>query len=121
MNLRQCGIARCGTLDCRAHCLIACWLRQVIETYQLVEFEHDTRLWIPLAARFGGQHHGYLLASEGANNIALAMFSFPSLAQYDRYRVASREIAACLLAFADAERTRCVVNDERSCFGPVLA
>jgi hypothetical protein len=30
----------------------------------------------------GGTHHGYFLPDEGANNIAYALFSFPSLADY---------------------------------------
>ncbi|MEA9558285.1 NIPSNAP family protein [Xanthomonas nasturtii] len=91
------------------------------DRYQLAEFEHDARLWIPLVARFGGQHHGYFLPSERANNIALALFSFPSRAEYGSYRVASLQDAGCLSAFAYAERTRCIVNDERSFFDPVLA
>ncbi|MCC4619327.1 NIPSNAP family protein [Xanthomonas cassavae CFBP 4642] len=69
--------------------MITCSLRHVIDPYQLAEFEYDARLWIPLVARFGGRHHGYFLPSEGANNIALALFSFPSLAEYARYRDAS--------------------------------
>ncbi|WP_228998761.1 NIPSNAP family protein [Xanthomonas vesicatoria] len=71
--------------------------------------------------RFGGQHHGYFLPSEGANNIALALFSFPSLAEYERYRAASLQDAECLSAFAYAERTRCIVSYERSFLRPVLA
>jgi len=39
--------------------------------------------------KFGGKHHGYFLPSEGANNLALAMFSFPSLALYEEYRAKS--------------------------------
>ncbi|MCC4603419.1 NIPSNAP family protein [Xanthomonas campestris] len=48
----------------------------------------------------GGQHHGCFLPSEGANTIALALFSFPSLAEYARYREASLQDAQCLAAFA---------------------
>ncbi|MEA9565408.1 NIPSNAP family protein [Xanthomonas sp. WHRI 8932A] len=91
------------------------------DRYQLAEFEHDVRLWIPLVARFGGQHHGYFLPSERANNIALALFSCPSHAEYERYRVASLQDAGCLSAFAYVERTRCIVSDERNFLGPVLA
>ncbi|MDJ0948142.1 MAG: NIPSNAP family protein, partial [Alphaproteobacteria bacterium] len=75
----------------------------------------------PLVNRFGGTHHGYFLPSEGANNIALALFSFPSLAAYETYREQSFEDPACQDAFAFAERTRCIVSYERSFLRPVFA
>ncbi|MCL1529774.1 NIPSNAP family protein [Xanthomonas nasturtii] len=109
-----------GPLPFGPGCMITCSLRYVIDPYQLAEFEHYARLWIPLVARFGGRHHGYFLPSEGANNIALALFSFPSLAEYERYREASLQDAQCLAAFAYAEQTRCIVSYERSFLRPVL-
>ncbi|MEA9787353.1 NIPSNAP family protein [Xanthomonas campestris pv. raphani] len=60
-----------------------------------------------------------LAAVRGANNSALALFSFPSLAAYERYRSASLEDAECLAAFAYAEHTRCIIRDERSFFRPL--
>ncbi|CAM2182642.1 hypothetical protein BC2230_40091 [Burkholderia cepacia] len=66
--------------------MITCFLRYVIDPYKLDQFETYGKMWIPLVEQFGGTHHGYFLPSEGANNIALAMFSFPSLAEYERSR-----------------------------------
>jgi hypothetical protein len=63
--------------------MIACYLRYVIDLYKLEAFEEYARLWIPIVNRMGGTHHGYFLPSEGANNIAVALFSFPSLAAYE--------------------------------------
>ncbi len=100
--------------------MITCCLRYVIDPYQLAAFEHYGRLWIPLVEKFGGTHHGYFLPSEGANNIALAMFSFPSLAAYEEYRALSATDADCQAAFKYAEETRCIVSYERSFFRPVL-
>lgn len=37
--------------------------------------------------KFGGKHHGYFMPHEGANNIAHTLFSFPSLAAYENYRI----------------------------------
>ncbi|MGO1269728.1 MAG: NIPSNAP family protein, partial [Pseudomonas bubulae] len=76
--------------------MITCYLRYVIDPYQLAEFEAYAKVWIPLVAKFGGQHHGYFLPSEGANNIALAMFTFPSLAAYEDYRERSKTDAECI-------------------------
>ena len=100
--------------------MITCYLRYVIDPYKLAEFEAYGRIWIPLVEKFGGQHHGYFLPSEGANNIALAMFSFPSLATYEHYREQSRADAECVAAFQYAEDTRCILSYERTFFRPVF-
>ena len=36
--------------------------------------------------RSGGIHHGYFLPVERGSDVAVALFSFPSLAEYERYR-----------------------------------
>ena len=100
--------------------MITCYLRYVIDPYQLKEFEYYGKTWIALVNKFGGVHHGYFLPSEGANNIALAMFTFPSLAEYESYRLKSLQDPDCLAAFNYAEQTRCIVSYERSFFRPVF-
>jgi hypothetical protein len=100
--------------------MITCYLRYVIDPDKSKEFEHYGKLWLPLVAKFGGTHHGYFLPSEGANNIALALFSFPSLAAYEDYRTRSFQDAECQAAFAYAKETRCIVSYERSFFRPVF-
>ncbi|MBA1274512.1 NIPSNAP family protein [Stutzerimonas azotifigens] len=100
--------------------MVTCHLRYVIDPYKLEEFEHYAKLWIPLVEKFGGQHHGYFLPSEGANNIALALFTFPSLTLYEQYREASMEDADCLAAFDYARQTRCILSYERSFMRPVF-
>lgn len=100
--------------------MITCYLRYIVDPYKLEEFERYAKLWIPLVDKFGGTHHGYFLPSEGANNVALALFSFPSLTDYERYRQDSFVDAECQAAFKYAEETRCVLSYERSFFRPVL-
>ncbi len=100
--------------------MVTVFLRYVLDPHKLAEFEHYGRLWIPLVERFGGRHHGYFMPSEGANNIALALFTFPSLASYEQYRTDSMKDADCLAAFAYAEKTRCILSYERSFFRPVF-
>ncbi|ARU90488.1 NIPSNAP family protein [Pseudomonas sp. M30-35] len=100
--------------------MVTCYLRYIIDAYKQAEFEHYAQLWIPLVEKFGGQHHGYFLPSEGANNVALALFSFPSLAAYEQYRIDSMADADCQAAFRYAEETKCIVSYERSFFRPVL-
>jgi len=43
-------------------------------------------MWLELIPRFGGKHHGYFLPHESAHDLAIALFSFPSLADYEVYR-----------------------------------
>ena len=81
--------------------MITCHLRYVIDPYKLKEFERYSRMWIPLIQKFGGTCHGCFLPSEGANNIAVTLFSFPSLADYEQQL--EEEMAAAQPVAADAE------------------
>ena len=100
--------------------MVTCFLKYVIDPRKLAEFETYGRRWITLVGKFGGQHHGYLLPSEGANNIAYASFTFPSLAAYEEYREKSLGDAECQAAFAHARDTQCIVSFERSFLRPVF-
>jgi len=100
--------------------MITCYLRYVIDPYKVKEFEHYAKLWLPLIERFGGTPHGYFLPSEGANNIALALFSFPSLAAYEEYRKLSFKDLECQAPFKYAKETQCFLSFERSFFRPVF-
>jgi hypothetical protein len=48
------------------------------------------------------------------------LFSFPSLADYERYRATVREDEIALAAWRFADETRCVVSFERSFMRPVF-
>jgi hypothetical protein len=99
--------------------MVTCFLRYVIDPQKLPEFEAYSRVWITLVNRMGGRHHGYLMPGEGANNIAMASFSFPSLAAYEAYRQRSFADPDCKAAFKFATRTNCILNYERSFLRPV--
>ena len=38
--------------------MITCYLRYVVDPYQLAAFEAYGKLWIRLVEEFGGKHHG---------------------------------------------------------------
>jgi uncharacterized protein (DUF1330 family) len=101
--------------------MVTIYLRYVLNISKLKEFEHYGKLWIPLVEKFGGKHHGYFMPSEGANNIALALFTFDSLAAYEMYRNDSFKDPACQAVFRYAQETQCIVSYERSFFRPVFA
>jgi hypothetical protein len=58
----------------------------VIDPAKIDDFERFAARWIDLVQRHGGLHHGYFLPAEGASDGALALFSLPSLADYETYR-----------------------------------
>ncbi|WP_447556044.1 NIPSNAP family protein [Vreelandella sp. EE22] len=100
--------------------MITCHVKYVIDPKKVDEFEKYARMWIPLVEKFGGQHNGYYLPAEGANNIALALFTFESLAAYEQYRIDSLNDPECIKAFEFAAQVDCIVSYERSFFRPVL-
>ena len=102
--------------------MITCYLKYVIDPYQLDVFEDYGKRWIKIVNRFGGQHHGYFMPSEGANNIAYAMFSFISFAEYEKYRklILKKDDLECRGAFKIAEDSRCILSYERSFLRPVF-
>jgi hypothetical protein len=100
--------------------MVTCYLRYVIDPFKLKEFEHYAKLWIPLVEKFGGNHHGYFMPHEGANDIALALFSFPSLADYERYRAQAAEDQECQAAMKYYVETQCFLSFERTFMRPVF-
>ena len=101
--------------------MITCYLKYVIDPAKIKEFEHYGKLWIPLVEKFGGKHHGYFLPHEGTNNIAYALFSFESLAEYEVYRAKAAKDPECQAAMDHHKKTQCYISYERSfvkpCFG----
>lgn len=100
--------------------MITCHLRYVIDPEKILEFEEYGRMWLNLIPKFGGVHHGYLLPSEGASDIALGTFSFPSLAEYEQYRIKSLQDPECQVAFKYGKDTKCFLSYERTFFRPLF-
>lgn len=100
--------------------MVTCWVRYVIDPRKLAEFERYAKMWIPIVQRLGGVHHGYFLPSEGANNIALCLFSFASLATYEQYRSKLPSDAEAQAAFELANETQCILSYDRTFMRPIL-
>ena len=109
--------------------MITCYVTYVINPDKLAEFEHYARLWISLVEKFGGTHHGYFVPTEGPasaefsfpsigapgpGNIAVALFSFPSVAEYEQYRQRAATDAECQEASDYQKKTNCFLKYERS-------
>ena len=101
--------------------MITCHIRYEIDPDQVEAFERFGRRWIELVNRAGGTHHGYFLPAEGASDIAYALFSFESLAAYERYREGFGKDPDFIAADRIREESGCVRRYERSFLRPVLA
>ena len=99
--------------------MVTCYLRYELDPERVADFEAYALMWVPLVERFGGTHHGYFLPHESANDLAVALFSFPSLAAYETYRQESAADPECQKAYAFAQETRCIRRYERTFLRPV--
>ena len=100
--------------------MVTCYLTYVIDPYKLKDFEFYAYSWIPLVKKFGGQHHGYFLPHEGANNIAVALFSFETLAAYEKYRMDSFKDEQCQKLYQFATESKCIISFNRSFMNPIF-
>ena len=100
--------------------MITCVVDYVISPAKLDAFEAFARAWMTLVAEHGGVHHGYFLPSEGASDRALALFSFESLAAYERYRKGFGVDPAFIAADRLRDESGCVLRYDRSFMRPLL-
>ena len=38
--------------------MVTCYIKYIIDPNKVEQFEQYAKMWIPLVAKFGGQHHG---------------------------------------------------------------
>jgi hypothetical protein len=99
--------------------MITCVVEYTIDAAKTEAFERFARAWIGLVDRHGGTHHGYFLPSEGASDRALALFSFPSFADYEAYRARFGVDPDFVAADHIREASGCVLRYERSFMRPM--
>jgi hypothetical protein len=100
--------------------MITCVLEYRIDRARESEFEQWCRMWLRLIPKFGGVHHGYFLPDEGRSDRALGLFSFDSLADYERHRSAAVEDEEALAATRFRDERAGVIGWSRSFYRPIL-
>jgi hypothetical protein len=118
--------------------VFTCVIRYRVEPGKLAEFREYAQAWIGLIRKYGGAHHGYFvpagdddhlpdptfsfpgLGVAAPTDVAFAVFSFPDVAAYDRYRAAVAEDEGCKAATARFNETRCFSGYERSFLAPMF-
>lgn len=93
--------------------MITCSIKYTLDPHRIEDFARYARRWPLIIERCGGTLIGYFLPKEGANNIAYALIEFESLAHYERYREALFGDAEARENFADAQKTQCILAEER--------
>jgi hypothetical protein len=98
---------------------VTCCIRYVIDPFQRDAFEVYARNWGTIIPANGGDLIGYFLPHEGTNNVALALISFASLADYEAYRARIKADPAGRANFAMAQEMRFILSEERTWLSPV--
>jgi NIPSNAP len=94
--------------------MITCCIRYTLDPHRVSDFEEYARRWPPIIARCGGELNGYFLPKEGANNFAIALIDFESLAAYEIYRAKLAADPDARANVAHAMQSRCILVEERS-------
>lgn len=100
---------------------VTCCIRYVIDPFARDAFEAYAREWLGIIPACGGDLIGYFMPHEGTNNVALALISFASLADYEAYRARLKADARGAANFCAAEAGRFILSEERTFLRPVEA
>jgi hypothetical protein len=100
-----------------------------IDPEKLGDFELYGRAWMQLIEKYGGTHHGYFvpgdappsapfsfpgLGEDGPDNVAIALFSFPSVDASEKYRAEVSSDPECIAITKQREETNCFTRYERT-------
>ena len=117
--------------------MFTCFIRYIVRPDMRDEFAAYARTWMPLIEAYGGTHHGYFmppgtgdavpdptfsfpgLGTRGPDDIAVALFSFPTIEAYDAYRRDVSADPACVAARARFDAQPCFGSYERTFLVPV--
>jgi uncharacterized protein (DUF1330 family) len=94
--------------------VITCVIQYTLDPHGIEDFEKYATTWPPIIERCGGRLTGYYLPKEGANDFAIALIDFDSLAAYEKYReqLAADPDAQANVAFV--RQSRCILAERRS-------
>ncbi|HEX4722168.1 MAG TPA: NIPSNAP family protein [Pseudonocardiaceae bacterium] len=99
--------------------MITCCIQYTLDPFRVDDFEKYATTWPPIIERCGGELIGYFLPKEGANDFAVAMINFESLAAYEKYRAELAGDPDAKANLAHARETRCILAERRSFLRPV--
>lgn len=119
--------------------MFTCIIRYEVNLDQLDGFRAYARSWIALIEKYGGTHHGYFVPEPAADdmpephfsfpglgrtapaNIGYALFSFPDVESYDRYRADVSADPECIAATKRFNAAPAFSGYERTFLRPIFA
>jgi NIPSNAP len=102
------------TFACHRARVLTCCIQYTLDPRKIDAFEEYASRWPPIIDRCGGDLIGYYLPKEGANNFALALIDFGSLAEYEIYRARLAGDPEAKENFAAAMESGCILAETRS-------
>lgn len=94
--------------------MITCCIQYTLDPHRLAAFEEYATRWPPIIEECGGKLIGYFLPKEGANNFALALIDFGSLADYEVYRQRLATDPAARENVSDVSASRAILVEART-------
>jgi hypothetical protein len=99
--------------------VITCCIRYTLDPHKLADFEDYANRWPTIVQRCGGNLLGYFLPKEGANNWAIALIGFDSLAAYEAYREKLGQDEDAQANVARAAQSKCILVEDRTFLRPL--
>ena len=93
---------------------VTVFIRCQLDPFRRAAFEAYAKRWLEIIPRCGGDLVGYWMPHEGTNNIAFALISFESLADYEAYRARLRADKDGVENFQFAEQEKFILAEERT-------
>lgn len=118
--------------------MFTCCIRYTLDPTKISEFKEYAHAWIALIEKYGGTHHGYFIPGdasddfpeatfsfpgigrEGPPNTAMALFSFPNVDAYEKYRRDVALDADCIAATERFNNSNCFLSYERYFLKPIF-
>lgn len=94
--------------------MVTCCIQYTLDPHRLDAFEDYATRWPPIIEDCGGALIGYFLPKEGANNFALALIDFDSLADYEIYRQRLAADSAARANVADVAGSGAILVEART-------
>ena len=93
---------------------VTVFIRYRLDPFKLADFEDYARRWLSIIPRCGGDLVGYWIPHEGTNDVAHALISFASLAEYEAYRARLKADPEGAANFRFAQERRMILSEERT-------
>ena len=100
---------------------VTVFIRYQLDPFKRAMFEEYAKRWLTIIPKCGGDLRGYWMPHEGTNNIAFALISFASLAEYESYRARLRTDEEGMANFNFAEEHQFILAEERTFLRKVVA